>query len=124
MVDEKKETGAEKRNHQGAENLARTRKSFSVANSEFARECQRKGAAKRKENRLMREAAAEALLKKIKGLSFQDVTINKLMEYCLEDNADSEKILKILTFLRDTAGQKPKEEVQAVVMPVVNIKGL
>lgn len=26
--------------------------------------------------------------------------------------------------IRDTSGQKPKEDIQAVVMPVINIKGL
>lgn len=97
---------------------------FSSDNVELARECQLKSAAKRKENKLLREVAAEKLLKRFNGVSFQDLTIDKLLEYCKKEAAEPETILKILTFLRDTSGQKPKEEVQAVVMPVVNIKGL
>lgn len=100
------------------------RKSFSKDNVEFSLECQRKGAAKRRENKLMREVAAEKLLKKFNGVSFQDLSIEKLLKYCLDDESEAETVLKVLTFLRDTAGQKPKEDVQAVVMPVINIKGL
>ena len=100
------------------------RKSFSTDNVGFALECQKKGVAKRKENKLMRDVASEKLLKKFNGKTFQDLTIEKIMNYCLSDDADSEKVLKILTFLRDTAGQKPKEEPQIVNMPVIQIKGL
>lgn len=97
---------------------------FSVDNVDVARECQKKSAAKRRENKLMREVAAEKLLKKFNGVAFQDLSIEKLLKYCLDDESEAETVLKVLTFLRDTAGQKPKEDVQAVVMPVINIKGL
>ena len=110
-------------NENSLKNLEK-RKSFSKDNVEFALECQRKGAAKRKENKLMKEVAAEKLLKRFNGVTFQDLTIEKIMNYCLSDDADSEKVLKILTFLRDTAGQKPKEDVAVVNMPIINIKGL
>ena len=93
-------------------------------NSEVARMAQQKSVAKRKENKLLKEVAAEKLLKKFNGVSFQDLTLDKLLEYCKKEGAEPETVLKILTFLRDTSGQKPKEEVQAVCMPIINIKGL
>lgn len=93
-------------------------------NSDVARTAQAKSVAKRKENKLMREVAAEKLLKKFNGVPFQDLSIEKLLKYCLDDESEAETVLKVLTFLRDTSGQKPKEDVQAVVMPVINIKGL
>lgn len=100
------------------------RKSFSTDNVEFSLECQKKGVEKRKENKLLKEVAAEKLLKKFNGVSFQDLTLDKLLDYCKNEGAEPETVLKILTFLRDTSGQKPKEEVQAVCMPIINIKGL
>lgn len=93
-------------------------------NSEVARMAQQKSVAKRKENKLLKEVASEKLLKKFNGVSFQDLTLDKLLEYCKNEGAEPETVLKILTFLRDTSGQKPKEEVQAVCMPIINIKGL
>lgn len=110
-------------NENSLKNLEK-RKSFSKDNVEFSLECQKKGAAKRKENKLMREVAAEKLLKKFNGVTFQDFSLDKLLEYCQKEGADPETILKILTFLRDTAGQKPKEDVAVVNMPIINIKGL
>lgn len=110
-------------NENSLKNLEK-RKSFSKENVDVALECQKKSAAKRRENKLMREVAAEKLLKKFNGVAFQDLSIEKLLKYCLDDESEAETVLKVLTFLRDTAGQKPTENVQAVVMPVINIKGL
>lgn len=110
-------------NENSLKNLEK-RKSFSKDNVEFSLECQKKGAAKRKENRLMKQVAAEALLKKFNGAEFQQLSIEKLTEYCLSIDADVDTVLKVLTFLRDTAGQKPKEDVAVVNMPIINIKGL
>jgi hypothetical protein len=93
-------------------------------NTELAQKAQQKSAIKRKENKLLKEVAAEKLLKKFNGVSFQDFSLDKLLEYCKKEGAEPETVLKILTFLRDTSGQKPKEEVQAVCMPIINIKGL
>ena len=93
-------------------------------NSDVARAAQLKSAAKRKENKLLKEVAAEKLQKCINGVPFQEFSINKLIEYTKTIDADPEKVLKILAFLRDTSGQKPKDEVQAVVLPLINIKGL
>ena len=110
-------------NENSLKNLEK-RKSFSKDNVEFSLECQKKGAAKRKENRLMKQVAAEALIKKFNGAEFQQLSIEKLTEYCLSIDADVDTVLKVLTFLRDTAGQKPKEDVAVVNMPIINIKGL
>lgn len=93
-------------------------------NAETAQKAQALSVKKQKENRLMREVAAQALVKKFEGVEFQGASIEKLIKYCLSADADIDTILKILIFLRDTAGQKPTENVQAVVMPVINIKGL
>lgn len=93
-------------------------------NTELAKMAQQKSAIKRKENRLMKQVAAEALLKKFNGAEFQQLSIEKLTEYCLSIDADVDTVLKVLTFLRDTAGQKPKEDVAVVNMPIINIKGL
>lgn len=93
-------------------------------NGETAVIAQAKSAVKRKENKLLKEVASEKLLKKFGNVTFQDLTLDKLLDYCKNEGAEPETVLKILTFLRDTSGQKPKEEVQAVVMPMINIKGL
>ena len=110
-------------NENSLKNLEK-RKSFSKDDVGFSLECQKKGVAKRKENKLMNQVAAEALVKKFKGAEFQEASIQKFIEYCLSNEADIDTMLRIITFLRDTAGQKPKEDVQVVNMPIINIKGL
>lgn len=110
-------------NENSLKNLEK-RKSFSKDDVAVALECQKKSVAKRKENKLMKEVATEALLKKFNGAEFQQLSIERLTEYCLSIDADVDMVLKVLTFLRDTSGQKPKEEAQIVNMPIINIKGL
>lgn len=111
-------------NENSLKNLQPEKYKFSKDNAELAKAAQNKSAAKRKENRLMKQVAAEALVKKFKGVEFQQLSIEKLTEYCLSIDADVDTVLKVITFLRDTAGQKPKEDVQVVNMPIINIKGL
>ena len=110
-------------NENSLKNLEK-RKSFSKDCVDVALECQAKSVAKRKENKLMKQVAAEALVTKFKGVEFQEASIQKFIDYCLSNDADIDTMLRIITFLRDTAGQKPKEEVQVVNMPIINIKGL
>lgn len=93
-------------------------------NAETAQKAQLLSVKKQKENRLMKQVAAEALVKKFQGVEFQEASIKKLIEYCLSTEADIDTALRVLTFLRDTAGQKPKEDVAVVNMPIINIKGL
>ena len=111
-------------NENSLKNLQLANPENNFNNSEVARMAQQKSVAKRKENKLLKEVAAEKLLKKFNGVSFQDFSLDKLLQYCAKEGAEPETVLKILTFLRDTSGQKPKEEVQAVCMPIINIKGL
>ena len=110
-------------NEKSLKNLEK-RKSFSKDSVDVALECQAKSVAKRKENKLLKEVAAEKLLKRFGDKTFQDLSLDKLLTYCNASDAEVETVLKVLTFLRDTSGQKPKEEVQAVCMPIINIKGL
>lgn len=105
-------------------NLQPEKYKFTKDNADVAKIAQEKSVAKRNENRLMKQVAAEALLKKFNGAEFQQLSIEKLTEYCLSIDADVDTVLKVLTFLRDTAGQKPKEDVAVVNMPIINIKGL
>ena len=112
------------KNENSLKNLQLANPENNFNNSEVARMAQQKSVAKRKENRLMKQVAAEALLKKFNGAEFQQLSIEKLTEYCLSIDADVDTVLKVLTFLRDTAGQKPKEDVAVVNMPIINIKGL
>ena len=116
--------GVVKMNENSLKNLQLANPENNFNNSEVARAAQKKSAAKRKENKLMKQVAAEALVKKFKGVEFQQLSIEKLTEYCLSIDADIDTVLKVITFLRDTAGQKPKEDVQVVNMPIINIKGL
>ena len=51
-------------------------------NGDTAVIAQAKSAVKRKENKLLKEVASEKLLKKFNGVSFQDLTLDKLLEYC------------------------------------------
>lgn len=105
-------------------NLQPEKYKFTKDNADIAKIAQEKSVAKRNENRLMKQVAAEALVKKFQGVEFQEASIKKLIEYCLSTDADIDTALRVLTFLRDTAGQKPKEDVAVVNMPIINIKGL
>ena len=106
-------------------NLAKG-KPFSADCKEHAREAQRKAVIKRQENRTMKQVAEEKLNKIIAGFTFQEISIDKLIDYVKTDEAKPETIIKILEFLRDTSGQKPSEklDVTGVELPQINIEGL
>lgn len=53
------------------------------------------------------------------GNTFQIDLVNSML-----NKAIIEGDVSAFNTLRDTSGQKPKEEIQAVVMPMINIKGL
>lgn len=68
----------------------------------------KKSAQVRKEKKLMRQVAEEALLKLMpNGQSFQEQAFERLQETLLNDSIKPQDFVKILEFLRDTAGQKP-----------------
>lgn len=78
--------------------------------------CQRK----KKEKKLLKETINEFLqaINPESGQTFQIDLVNAMIQQALTGDVSA------FNTVRDTAGQKPKEDVQAVVMPVINIKGL
>ena len=107
MADEKI-TPKRKVSEKSLKNLEK-RKSFNKDNVEMALECQKKSVAKRKENKTLKQVAEEKLNKMIAGFTFQDFSIDKLIDYVKSEDAKPETILKILEFLRDTSGQTPTQ---------------
>lgn len=77
-------------------------------------------AQKRKEKKLLRETIEEFLqaVNPDSGNVFQVDLVNSMLQKALEGDVSA------FNTIRDTAGQKPKEDIQAVVMPIINIKGL
>ena len=84
---------------------------------EKAREAQRLGVQKRKENNFYRQAAAQQLEKILNRGALEDLTRN------FKKLKKSEQVM-ILEHLGNFSGFKPKEETPTVVMPVININGL
>lgn len=82
-------------------------------NSEVARKAQEKSAAKRKENKAFAKVAEEKLNKLIYGITFQEFSMDKLIEYVESEEAKPEIIIKILELLRDSSGQKPTDKIDA-----------
>ena len=76
---------------------------------------------KRKEKKLLKETINEFLeaINPETGNTFQIDLVNSMLK-----KAIIEGDVSAFNTLRDTSGQKPKEEIQAIVMPMVNIKGL
>lgn len=76
---------------------------------------------KKKQKKLLKDTINEFLeaVNPQTGNTFQIDLVNAMMQKAINDGDVS-----AFNSLRDTSGQKPKEEVQAVVMPVINIKGL
>lgn len=76
---------------------------------------------KRKEKKLLKDTINEFLeaTNPATGNTFQIDLVNSML-----NKAIVEGDVSAFNTLRDTSGQKPKEEVQAVVMPMINIKGL
>ena len=87
---------------------------------EIARNGQKKMCAKRKEKKMFKELAQAILETKLdNGLTVQEAGLKAVADkFMLEGD------IQAGVFLRDSSGQKPKEDVQAVVMPIINIKGL
>lgn len=87
---------------------------------EIARNGQKKMIAKRKEKKMFKELAQAILETKLEnGLTVQEIGLKAVADkFMLEGD------IQAGVFLRDSSGQKPKEEIQSVVMPIINIKGL
>lgn len=78
--------------------------------------CQRK----KKEKKLLKDTIEEFLqaINPATGNDFQIDLVNSMLQKALEGDVSA------FNTLRDTAGQKPKEDVAVVNMPIINIKGL
>lgn len=78
--------------------------------------CQRK----KKEKKLIKDTIAEFLesANPETGNNFQIDIVAAMFQKALEGDVSA------FNSLRDTAGQKPKEDVAVVNMPIINIKGL
>jgi hypothetical protein len=75
---------------------------------------------KRKEKKLLKDTILEFLetVNPDSGNVFQIDLVNSILQKALEGDVSA------FNTLRDTAGQKPKEDVAVVNMPIINIKGL
>lgn len=106
--------------HKGTENLI----PLNLLTKEQQREiCSKGGKAsvkKKKEQKLLKDTINEFLqaINPESGQTFQIDLVNAMIQQALTGDVSA------FNTVRDTAGQKPKEDVQAVVMPVINIKGL
>ena len=74
----------------------------------------------RKKKKLIKETIEEFLqaVNPKTGNDFQVDLVNSMLQKALEGDVSA------FNTLRDTAGQKPKEDVAVVNMPIINIKGL
>lgn len=71
----------------------------------------------RREKKLLKEVAAEKLLKLMPcGKTFQDLSIDILIDKVTTGEIKAVDVVKVLEFLRDTAGQKPVEK-QEIINP-------
>ena len=94
-------------------------------NGELAVKAQKKSAKKRVENKTMMQVA-EAKLNELfaDGETFQEKAIDLIAERVLNGEAKNEELIKLVTFLRDTAGQKPKDVIENITPPILDIRGL
>lgn len=73
----------------------------------------KKSAQARKEKKLMQEVAQETLLKLMPGgKPFQECAFERLQESLMNDYIKPTDFVRILEFLRDTAGQKPVDQIK------------
>lgn len=87
---------------------------------EISRNGQKKMIEKRKEKKMFKELAQAILETKLEnGLTVQEAGLKAVADKFMIDGDIQAGI-----FLRDSSGQKPKEDIQSVVMPIINIKGL
>ena len=74
----------------------------------------------KKEKKLFKEFA-QAVLDSLtdEGLTVQEAGLKAIAKRFIEDGD-----VQAGAFLRDSSGQKPKEDIAVVNMPIINIKGL
>lgn len=105
-------------NENSLKNLEK-RKCFSKNNAEVAKNAQKKSVAKRRENKMLRQVAEERLNKLYPdGKTFQEKSMDLIEEMIMTGVLKPADLVSLLTFLRDTAGQKPIDS-QVVVQSSV-----
>lgn len=107
-----------------SENSLKNLKPNTFNDSEIAKKAQAKSVEKRAENKLLKQVAEEKLNKLYKdGTTFQEKSLDLIEEMVLTGIMRPADLISVLTFLRDTAGQKPtdKQEVTAQVQSNLNM---
>lgn len=110
--------------YQPCENSLKNLKNFGQRPPEERKEIARKGQLAQQENKKKRQAfqeLAKAILEQTQadGLTVQEKGLKAIAEKFMLDGD-----IQAGVFLRDSSGQKPKEDITSVVMPIINIKGL
>lgn len=94
-----------------------------IKDSERARELQKLSAKAKSRNapkrRMYKEEALKALNSLVDNGAMEDISDIEAFK-----NLKTFEKLAIIEHLRDSSGQKPKDTPEAIVMPVINIKGL
>ena len=106
--------------HKGQENLIPLNRLTKEQQREICSKGGKASVKKKKEQKLLKDTINEFLqaINPESGQTFQIDLVNAMIQQALTGDVSA------FNTVRDTAGQKPKEDVQAVVMPVINIKGL
>lgn len=115
----------QKMSENSLKNLKMAKPENNFNNSEVARNAQKKSVEKRKENQAIMQVAKDKLNKLYSdGKTFQEKAIDLMADMILSKEIKPDDLVKLLTFLRDTAGQKPKDVVENVTPPIIEIKGI
>ena len=106
--------------HKGKENLIPLNQLTKEQQREICSKGGKASVKKKKEQKLLKDTINEFLqaINPESGKTFQIDLVNAMIQQALSGDVSA------FNTVRDTAGQKPKEDIQAVVMPVINIKGL
>lgn len=89
-------------------------KPFDKNCEEIARKAQKKSVKKRKEQRLLKD---ELLLLLAQGDTQERISLALLEKAAMGDT-------KAFEVIRDTIGQKPKDVIENIAPPIINIKGI
>lgn len=91
-------------------NLEKSKGIFAI-DKELARKAKKRSDEVKKEKKLLQQVAEEKLNKLYPdGTTFQEKSLNLIEEYILTGIVKPDDLIKMLTFLRDTAGQKPTDK--------------
>ena len=95
-------------------NLEKSKGIFAT-DKELARKAKIKSDEAKKEKKLLQQVAEEKLNKRYSdGTTFQEKSLDLIEEYILTGIVKPDDLIKMLTFLRDTAGQKPTDKQEVI----------